>query len=125
MLHHKDVILYFENHLGYLINPKKSSLAYKIIEFRNDYGYFDYGDFIDYISGNETLEETLKEVNKYPNKEEYTERELDEYINTIKEHSVKTRINALKKEMNETLDINKKIEIAKKIENINKEVLKW
>ena len=24
-----------------------------------------------------------------------------------------------------TLDINKKIEIAKKIENINKEVLKW
>lgn len=125
MLHHKDVILYFENHLGYLINPKKSSLAYKIIEFRNDYGYFDYGDFIDYISGNETLEETLKEVNKYPNKEEYTERELEEYINTIKEHSVKTRINALKKEMNETLDINKKIEIAKKIENINKEVLKW
>ena len=71
------------------------------------------------------MEETLKEVNKYPNKEEYTERELDEYINTIKEHSVKTRINALKKEMNETLDINKKIEIAKKIENINKEVLKW
>ena len=27
--------------------------------------------------------------------------------------------------MKETLDINKKIEIAKKIENINKEVLKW
>ena len=125
MLHHMDVILYFENHLGYLINPKKSSLAYKIIEFRNDYGYFNYGDFIDYISGNEVLEETLKEVNKYPNKEEYTERELDEYINTIKEYSVKARINALKKEMNETLDINKKIEIAKKIENINKEVLKW
>ena len=27
--------------------------------------------------------------------------------------------------MKETLDINKKIEIAEKIENINKEVLKW
>ena len=28
-------------------------------------------------------------------------------------------------QMKGTLDINKKIEIAKKIENINKEVLKW
>lgn len=125
MLHHNDVIIYFENQLGYLINPKKSSLAYKIIEFRNDYGYFDYGDFMDYISDNEELLETLKEINKYPNKEEYTERELDEYITTVREYGIKARINSLKKEMNETLDINKKIEIAKKIENINKEVLKW
>ena len=34
-------------------------------------------------------------------------------------------IKKLKQEMNDTLDINKKIEIAKEIENINKEVLKW
>ena len=47
------------------------------------------------------------------------------YITTIKEYSVKQRIENLKQEMKETLDINKKIEIAKKIENINKEVLKW
>ena len=51
--------------------------------------------------------------------------ELESYINTIKQYSVKARIDSLKKEMKETLDINKKIEIAKKIENINKEVLKW
>ena len=62
---------------------------------------------------------------KYHNEEEYTENELDDYINTIKKYSVEQRIKVLKKQMNETLDINKKIEIAKKIENINKEVLKW
>ena len=45
--------------------------------------------------------------------------------NTIKEYSVKSRVEALKKEMASTLDVNKKIEIAKKIENIKKEVLKW
>ena len=38
---------------------------------------------------------------------------------------VKKQIEKLKQEMKDTLDINKKIEIAKKIENINKEVLKW
>ena len=102
-----------------------SSLAYKIIEFRNDYGYFEYSDFIDYIAEDEKLKEVLKEVNIYPNNEEYDDTELESYIDTIKEYTVKKRIETLKKEMKETLDINKKIEIAKKIENINKEVLKW
>ena len=125
MLHYDDVILYFENTLGYLIKDNMSLLAYKIIEFRNDYGYFSYSDFVDYISDNIELNNTLKEVMKYHNEETYTEEELEDYINTIKEYSVKSRVEALKKEMASTLDINKKIEIAKKIENIKKEVLKW
>ena len=125
MLHYNDVILYFENSLGYLIHDNMSQLAYKIIEFRNDYGYFNYSDFIDYISDSEELNNTLKEVMKYHNSDDYTSEELDDYINTVKEFSVKKRIETLKREMNSTLDINKKIEIAAKIENINKEVLKW
>ena len=125
MLHYEEVIQTFESTLGYLINDNMSEMAYKIIEFRNDYGYFEYSDFIDYISDNPKINETLKEVMKYHNNEEYTQEELEAYINTIKEYSVKQRIENLKREMKETLDINKKIEIAKKIENINKEVLKW
>ena len=125
MLHYDEVIQSFENSLGYLINDDKSALAYKIIEFRNDYGYFEYSDFIDYISDNENMNITLKEIMRYYNNDQYTEEELESYINTIKEYSVKKRIDMLKQEMKETLDINKKIEIAKKIENINKEVLKW
>lgn len=125
MLHYEEVINSFESSLGYLISDDKSKLAYKIIEFRNDYGYFEYSDFIDYISDGNDLNETLKEIMKYPNSDEYSEEELESYINTIKEYSVKQRISSLKQEMKETLDINKKIEIAKKIENINKEVLKW
>ena len=62
---------------------------------------------------------------RYHNNEEYTKEELDSYINTIKEYSVKRRIEDLQREMKETLDINKKIELAEKIKNINKEVLKW
>lgn len=125
MLHYDEVINEFESSLGYLINDNMSKLAYKIIEFRNDYGYFEYSDFIDYISEFDDINVTLKEIMKYPNNDEYSKDELDSYINTIKEYSVKQRISSLKQEMKETLDINKKIEIAKKIENINKEVLKW
>ncbi len=125
MLHYDDVILYFENTLGYLIHENMSLLAYKIVEFMDAYGYFNYSDFIDYIRDNEVLDNTLKEVMKYHNSDEYTDSELEDYINTIKKYSIEKRVNTLKKEMNETLDINKKIEIAKKIEDIKKEVLKW
>lgn len=125
MLHHDEVINVFENTLGYLINDNMSHLAYKIIEFRNDYGYFEYSDFIDYISEDDKLNETLKEVMKYHNEDVYSEDELEKCINTIKKYSIEKRIELLMQEMKDTLDINKKIEIAKKIENINKEVLKW
>ncbi len=125
MLHYDDVILYFENTLGYLIHENMSSLAYKIIEFRNDYGYFDYSDFIDYLGDDEKLHETLKEVMRYHNSDDYTFEELDDYINTIKKYTIEKRVEKLKNEMKETLDINKKMEIGKKIENIKKEVLTW
>lgn len=125
MLNYDDVILYFENSLGYLIHDNMMALAYKIVEFRNDYGYFNYSDFIDYIGDNELVKETIKEIMRYHNDEEYTESELEDYFDTIKEYSVKKRINELKKEMNETLDVNKKIELANKINKINKEVLQW
>lgn len=125
MLNYDDVILYFENSLGYLINPNRANLAYKIIEFRNEYGYFDYSDFVDYIADNEELGEVLKEVMKYHNDESYTDEELEDYINTIKKYSVEERMKKLESELKETLDVNKKIEIVKKIENMKKEVLTW
>lgn len=125
MLNYDDVILYFENSLGYLIDNKRSNLAYKIIEFRNDNGYFNLFDFEDSILEDKELNDTLEEVTNYHNNKEYTNEELEDYINTIKEYSVKKQVEKLKQEMKNTLDINKKIEIAKKIENINKEVLKW
>ena len=125
MLHYDDVILYFENGLGYLVHDNRAKLAYRIIEFRHNYGYFDYSDFIDYIANEEEVNEVLKEVMRYHNEEEYSEKELEDCFNVIKKYSIEKRIEALKIEQSKTLDINKKIEISQKIENINKEVLKW
>lgn len=125
MLNYEEIINVFENRLGSLINDDRSMLAYKIMEFRNDYGYFSYSDFIDYIKDDEKLINVLNEVNMCYNKETYCDEELDDYINTIKEYSVKMLKKKYERQMNETLDINKKIELLKKIENINKEVLEW
>lgn len=125
MLNNEEVITYFENALGYLIKDDTNLLASKIISFKNDYGYFNFNDFIDYVKDDEKVENIIKEIMSYTNTEEYTEEELDDYFNVIKEHRVKKRIRWLKEEMKKTLDINKKIELGEKINNITKEVIKW
>lgn len=125
MLNNEEVITYFENALGYLIKDDANLLASKIISFKNDYGYFNFNDFIDYVKDDEKVENIIKEIMSYTNTEEYTDEELDDYFNVIKEHRVKKRIRWLKEEMKKTLDINKKIELGEKINNITKEVIKW
>lgn len=125
MLHNEPVITYFENALGYLIKDEYNLLASQIISFKNDYGYFNFNDFIDYINENEIIEKILKEVLSYTHEETYTEDEIEDYFNVIKEYRVKKYINNLKEEMKKTLDINKKIELGEKINNITKEVIKW
>lgn len=125
MLNNEEVITYFENALGYLIKDDTNLLASKIISFKNDYGYFNFNDFIDYVKDDEKVENIIKEIMSYTNTEEYTDEELDDYFNVIKEHRVKKRIRWLKEEMKKTLDINKKIELGEKINNITKEVIKW
>lgn len=125
MLNNEEVITYFENALGYLIKDDTNLLASKIISFKNDYGYFNFNDFIDYVKDDEKVENIIKEIMSYTNTEKYTDEELDDYFNVIKEHRVKKRIRWLKEEMKKTLDINKKIELGEKINNITKEVIKW
>jgi hypothetical protein len=61
----------------------------------------------------------------YNHTESYTEEELEDYINIIKEYCVKNEIIRLTNKMKNTLDIEEKKKIAKKIEDIKKEVLKW
>ena len=73
-----------------------SNLAHKIIEFRETYGYFDYSDFIDYVAELKDINETLKEVMMYHNDDNYTNQELDDYINTIKKYSIEEKIKKLK-----------------------------
>ena len=57
--------------------------------------------------------------------EDYSEEELNYLINEIKESTVEKEIEKLKKIQKESLDEEEKKKIAKKIENMRKEVLTW
>ncbi len=125
MLNDISVINYYENHLGYMNNPKRMLLANEIIKYKEANKTFDYADFISYTTLNSELSQTLKEVMMSNQKEEHSIEEIEEMITKIKEQRVKMTINKLKEEQKNTLDIEEKAKIAARIENMKKEVLKW
>ncbi len=125
MLHYEEVIKVYEKQLGYLSSERMTNFANEIVNYKNKYKEFEYADFISYINENIELNETLKEVMNYKHIESYSDEELDDYINIIKEHAVKDEIEKLNNKMKSTLDVEEKKRIGKKIENMKKEVMKW
>ncbi len=125
MLMHEEVIRIYEKGLGYLISNEMSNFVNSILSFKNKYKHFEYADFICYIEGNNELKNTLNKIIGFPQKDEYTEEELEDYFNVIKQYNVESQIKKLEKKLKESLDLEEKKKISNQILNIKKEVLKW
>lgn len=125
MMNNPELIKYYENNLGYLINKDRKKLAGEIINYKNRNKTFDLGDFICYTMQSKELEEVFNSVMEYPNIDSYSMEEVDAYINVIKYKSVKDRIDVLKKEMKNTIDIEEKKKLADRILKMERELLKW
>ncbi len=125
MLENVDVIRSYENNLGFLVTEEITNFANEIVNYRMKNKGFDLSDFITYTYMGKNLDTTLKKVMENGGPSDYTEEELDDLINMIREYSVKREMNKLKNKLFETLDIEEKKKITKKIENMKKEVLTW
>ena len=73
----------------------------------------------------EDLSKVMKEIMSYPQRDEYTVEELEDYITRVKECRVNMEINKLSENLKNTIDLEEKKRLATKIENMKKEVLKW
>lgn len=125
MMNNPELIKYYENNLGYMNDKERKRFANEIIKFKNKNKIFDLGDFICYTMQVKELDEVFKSVMEYSNIDSYTMEEVDDYIITIKQKKVNEQIDLLREKMKNTIDINEKKELASKIENIKREVLKW
>ena len=125
MLNNKEVIKKYEKNLGFLPNEDMKKLANEIVYFKQTNNGWDYADFITYVMNNPWLKESLDIVLNTEQSEEYSKEELEDYFTTIKKFEVEKQIKRLTQMMKETLDIEEKIKIAKRIENIKKDVLEW
>lgn len=125
MLNNKEVIKKYEKNLGFLPNEDMKKLANEIVYFKQINNGWDYADFITYVMNKPWLKESLDIVLNTEQTEEYSKEELEDYFTTIKKFEVEKQIKRLTQMMKETLDIEEKIKIAKRIENIKKDVLEW
>ena len=106
-------------------DPDRKKLADAIISYKEEKKTFDYADFICYTCLREDLNNTLKSVCSYPQSENYTEEELNDYILRVKERRVQKEEERLKNLLKNTIDKNEQKKILDKLFNIKKEVLKW
>ena len=124
MLNNEDVLVSYENNLGFLVTKEFTDFANEILSFKYKYHGFSLSDFMTYVYQN-NLDGLLKDIMENGGPEDYSEEELNYLINEIKESTVEKEIEKLKKIQKESLDEEEKKKIAKKIENMRKEVLTW
>ena len=124
MLNNEDVLLSYENNLGFLVTKEFTDFANEILSFKYKNHGFSLSDFMTYVYQN-NLDGLLKEIMENGGPEDYTDEELDYLMNIVKESTVEKEIEKLKIRQKESLDEEEKKSITKKIENMRKEVLTW
>ncbi|MBR3229526.1 MAG: DNA primase [Bacilli bacterium] len=122
MLNSEDVIRMYDKKVTYMPDREYRLLAREISTFYKKYGQMNEADFIDYIEGDEELTQTIKKVNQNMISEKYTEEEISDYINVIKEYNIKDAIERMQEKMKKQTDPLKKAEIAQQIINLKKEL---
>lgn len=125
MMNYPELIDYYENYLGYLNDVNRKKLADAIVFYKEEHKTFDYSDFICYTCVREDLNVTLKSVCSYPQSENYTKEELEDYIMRVKEYRVQKQEKVLRGKLKNTIDKNEQKKIAERLFNMKKEVLKW
>lgn len=115
MLRHKEVIKIYNKKITFMPTEKYRILAKEISYFYKKYNYIEIADFLSLINDSPSLIKTVGEIMSLNLKEDYSDEEISDYINVIKEYNIKSEIARLKEKMKTEIDPVKKAEIAQKI----------
>ena len=121
MLKSTDAINEYERKVGYLTNKTLSNIAMLILEFYYKYNYINVSDFIVFLEDKtEIINEVLK-IDELNLPVKYNSNTFNEYIKTIDDGILKSKINKLKEEIKNEVDVTKKIVLLEKLTNLKKE----
>ena len=121
MLKSPEVIKMYDTKVTYIPNKEYRLLAREISSFYKNNGFINIADLIDYVECDKDLLDTIAKIEKAALKDDYTVREIEDYIMVIKSFNIKNETIKLTKEMKEELDLVKKAQIAQKIIDLKKE----
>lgn len=118
MLHNQEVITMYNKKITYMPSESYRDLAKKISYFHKEYNYINVADLMTFLEGKENLIKVIGEIELLNLKEKYSQEEIDDYINVIREYNVNYVISRLKEKMHLELDPIKKAEIGQEIINL-------
>ena len=120
MLKSSEVIKMYDRKVTYMPKTEYRLLAREISEFYKKNGYINEADFLDYIEYDPDIMETIKKINQNNYSEKYTNEEIEDYINVIKDYNINSEVKRLTKKMDAETDPLKQAAIAQKIIDLRK-----
>jgi len=115
MLKNEKVLNMVENRVGYFPDKNIRELSNEIIYYFHKYGIINVADFISYISDKEEILKTLKDIFAMNIKDDFQEREIEDYIFVVNEYHKEVKINDLNKKLKEEKDPLKQAKIIEEI----------
>lgn len=110
----------FKKKLGFIPLVKYRDLCNDILCYYELNKTINLADFISFIGGREDKLKLVNEIVNNTNEELMNEKEMENFIKIVDEYIVKAKIEELKKQMKDELDINNKMIIADKITKLKK-----
>lgn len=121
MLKSNEVVNICINRLSNLPTKKYRDLERLIITYFKTYGYINEVDFLTYIlDKDEEYMNTIKEINKFNIKDNFTIDEINDYINVILDYNIEEEKKRLTRLLSEAKDSDKKVEIGQKLVELKK-----
>lgn len=118
MLRSKEVIKIYENNKCYFPTQEFRYLVSELVHYFNKNDNMIIADFITYLSDKKELLDAFNEVDTMNVSENYTYEQIMDYIDNLKEYSIKNEIKKLTYEFKKETDEIKKIELLKQISEL-------
>ncbi|MBE6144251.1 MAG: DNA primase [Firmicutes bacterium] len=118
MLQSKEVIKLYNKKITYMPNDKYRFLAREISLYYKENQKFNLADFMTAISNQTEIYNTLSYILSLNLNEFYSDVEIDDYINVIREYNVNYQVNRLKDKMKKTSDPLEQAKIAEEIKKL-------
>lgn len=121
MMNDPIYIKMYKTKLGFLETPVYRGIANEIMGYYEFHKTIQLADFMTYIETSKLKDEMLEIIHSIKD-ENMDETIMEEYIKSVKKIMKEQEIKKLKEQLKEELDNNKKLEIAKRIQELKKEV---
>ena len=115
MLKDEKILKQVEKQVAFFPDNIIRSLANEMMYYYHKYGIINIADFISYVTNNNEELRVLNEILNMSTNENYTNEEIDDYIDVINSYPIKRKINELNKKLKEETNPTEQAKILSEI----------